>query len=75
MKVVQREEWERELRGKEGEKEVRKGLRRELGELGMKKEEEDNLGEKRVLGFEDMRAAEAETADEAITECDLRVRV
>jgi len=48
---------------------VRKGLKRELGELGKEreeKEEEGNLGEKRMLGFEDMR--EAQGAEEAMGE-------
>ena len=73
-KLVRREEGEPGLRGIEGEKEVRKGLRRKaLEKLGIERvevegEEEGNLGEKRVLGFEEMRAAEAEAAEEAIIE-------
>ena len=51
--------------GDEGLREVRKGLKRELGELGKEreeKEEEGNLGEKRMLGFEDMREAQGAEA-------------
>ena len=55
--------------GDEGLREVRKGLKRGLGELGKEreeKEEEGNLGEKRMLGLEEMR--EAEGAREAMGE-------
>lgn len=56
--------------GDEGLREVRKGLKMELEELGKereeKEEEEGNLGEKRMLGFEEMR--EAEGAEEAMGE-------
>lgn len=44
---------------------MRKGLKRELGILGKEreeKEEEGNLGEKRMLGFEDMREAQGAEA-------------
>jgi len=54
----------------DGLREVRKGLKRELEELGKEmeenEEEEGNLGEKRMLGFDEMR--EAEGAEEAMGE-------
>ena len=55
--------------GDEGLREVRKGLKSEWEELGKEreeKEEEGNLGEKRMLGLEEMR--EAEGAKEAMGE-------
>lgn len=44
-----------------------RSLQGELGELG-KEREEENLGEKRMLGFEERREAEG-AAEQAMSEC------
>lgn len=56
----------RETKGERGE--VRKGLEREMEELEKEREEEEerNLGEKRMLGLEEIR--EAEEAEQAMSE-------
>lgn len=61
-----RREGEERFRERGGGREVR-SLQGELGELG-KEREEENLGEKRMLGFEERREAEG-AAEQAMGEC------